>query len=69
MAKGDWAATDASTIIVAADEHRGSVVIQLQSAGDPTSLALDEDAIFGEGLQLINHSIGTIYPLYANRLI
>lgn len=54
MVKGSWAATAASSEIVAANEHRGSVIVQLQSAGDETSLAFGEAAVFGEGVQLIN---------------
>lgn len=51
--KGSWSASDASSEIVESNEYRGSVIVQLQS-GDPTSVAFGEDAVFGEGIQLIS---------------
>lgn len=51
MDKGSWSATATSSELVAANEHRGSVIVQLTS-GDPVSLAFGEAAVFGEGIQL-----------------
>lgn len=52
--KGNWAATATSSELVAANEDRGSLIVQLTSAGDPTSLGIGEDAVFGDGVQLIS---------------
>ena len=54
LEKGAWAATAVSSEIVAANEYRGSLVVQLQSGSDPTSISFDEDAVFDEGVQLID---------------
>lgn len=53
MDKGSWSATASSGKLVAANTYRGSVIVQLTS-GDPTSLAFGEDAVFGEGIQLVS---------------
>lgn len=50
--QGSFSATAASSELVAASNDRGYVMIQLTS-GDPMSLGLGEDAVFGEGIHLM----------------
>ncbi len=49
--QGSWSASVASSELVAEDEYRGSVTIQLLT-GEPTSLGIGQDAVDGEGIQL-----------------
>jgi hypothetical protein len=51
MAKGSWAATDASSIIVAADGYRGEITVQCTANG-PVWLGFGEAAVAGQGLCL-----------------
>lgn len=71
MEKGSWSADATSVIgapIIAANaDDRGSVIIQL-TAGDPTSLAFGEIAVFGEGLQLVNVGDWIRVPGHLGRL-
>jgi len=53
MAKGKWTATAASTVIVAADEHRDRLLIQ-KNNDTAVALGLGEAAVAGEGVQLVN---------------
>lgn len=47
--KGSWAATEADSVIVAADEYVGEVRIQVLSGG-PIYLGFGEAAVAGQGL-------------------
>ncbi len=49
MTKGSWAATDADSVIVAADTYRGEIAIQHLS-GDAMYIAFGEAAVVGEGI-------------------
>mgnify|MGYP000944264479 FL=1 len=49
MSKGSWAATEADSVIVAADENVDEVRIQVLSGG-PIYLAFGEAAVAGKGL-------------------
>ena len=51
--KGTWAATAVSSEILAANDDRLTVIIQLHS-GDITALGLGEAAVFAEGLKLVS---------------
>ena len=51
MANGTWAATDASSEVLAADVFRTSVELQFTS-GSIMYIAFGEDAVYGEGLRL-----------------
>ncbi len=52
MTRGAWAATAASSEIIAADEYRDKLTIQLHS-GDITALGFGEAAVFAEGIRLV----------------
>jgi len=53
MSKGAWTGTSASAIIVAADEYRDHLTVQLINA-TAANLAFGEAAVAGEGIELIN---------------
>jgi hypothetical protein len=52
IGNGSWAATAASSELVAANNDRENVVLQLHS-GSATALGFGEAAVFTDGLQLI----------------
>lgn len=52
MVKGSWDATVASSEIVAANEYRDKLTIQLHS-GDATALGFGEAAVYAEGIRLV----------------
>ena len=52
MAKGNWAATSASVVIVAANEYRDTLTLQKTNDTD-VSLGLGEAAVLGEGVQML----------------
>jgi len=51
MSKGTYSATAASTVLVAADEHRAHITIQHTNATQ-VALGIGEAAVAGEGVQL-----------------
>ena len=53
MAKGNWAATDASTEIVPANEYRNHLTIQKTNL-ITVAIGIGEAAVAGEGIQLDN---------------
>lgn len=53
MSKGSWTGTSASDEIIAADEFREYLTIQLTNA-TLVALGIGEAAVAGEGIQLIN---------------
>ena len=54
MAKGNFAATAASTEIVPADNYRDYLLIQKGTNAVAMALGIGEDAVAGEGVQLTN---------------
>lgn len=52
MAASNWSATAASSVIVAADDNRLYLTIQLL-AGDPMSIGVGETATYGKGVTLV----------------
>lgn len=55
MAQGAWTSTQASSLVVAADDFRTLLAIQMVTASSsPTSLGFGTAAVFGEGMQLTN---------------
>jgi len=55
MSKGAWAATAATAEVIAEDQTRESLTVQLTTAASsPTNLAFGVDAVFGQGVQLVN---------------
>ena len=57
MAQGTWAATTASAVVIAADNTRESLTVQLlakSAAAVQSSLGFGETAVAGEGVALIN---------------
>lgn len=53
MSKGNFSAGSASAEIIAADNYRDYLIIQKTNATQ-IALGLGEDAVAGEGIQLIN---------------
>jgi len=53
MAKGTFTGTAASTLLVAANEYRDTLVIQKANATS-VALGIGEAAVAGEGIQLTN---------------
>ena len=53
MSKGNFAATAASAVIVAANRDRDHLTIQKVNA-TTIAIGIGEDAVAGEGIQLIN---------------
>ncbi len=69
MAKGNWAATSASAVIVAANEYRDILTLQKTNDTD-VSLGLGEAAVLGEGVQmLVVGDVVTIYGYHARKAI
>ncbi len=60
MVAGTWAATAASSVIVAASNNRDILILQLHS-GDVTALAVGEAAVFAKGVKL--YSVGDTVTL------
>lgn len=57
MAQGTWAATNASSVVIAADQERESLTVQLlaRSASTvQTSLGFGTAAVAAEGVALVN---------------
>jgi len=52
MAKGSWAATASSAIIVAADDHRDVLLIQKITNTVAVALGIGEAAEAGKGIQM-----------------
>lgn len=50
--QGSFSATAVTSELVAENDYRGYVIVQLTS-GDPMSLGLGEAAVFGEGIHLM----------------
>ncbi len=53
MAKGSWSATAASTVLIAADKYRDTLLIQ-KTNNTVVALGIGETAVAGEGIQLVN---------------
>lgn len=55
MSKGAWTSTQTSSAVIAEDQKRESLTVQLTTAASsPTNLAFGAAAVFGEGVQLVN---------------
>ncbi len=57
MAQGTWAATTASAVVIAADQDRESLTVQLlvkSASGVQTSLGFGAAAVAGEGVAMLN---------------
>ena len=54
-AQGAWTSTQATSQVIAGDNNRTSLTVQMvTAASSPTSLGFGTAAVFGEGVQLVN---------------